>query len=249
MKDLSVDRRGDIAVLSLRRGKVNALDPSLVEDLRRELSRLADDDSVGAMILTGSGSFFSFGFDIPEFLSYSKAEFGAFLTEFTDLYTELFLFPKPAIAALNGHAIAGGCMLALACDQRLMAGDRGKISLNEITFGSSVFAGSVEMLVSCVGQRNAAEVLYSGAMLTADEACRLGLVDRVSDSEELLEESRGVARQLAAADRVAFSSMKKLLREPIAERMRQHEEPSIREFIDIWYSESTRRRLREIKIR
>jgi enoyl-CoA hydratase/carnithine racemase len=249
MNDLRVDTRGEIAVLALRRGKVNALDPSLVENLRRELSRLADDDSVRAMILTGSGSFFSFGFDIPELLPYSKTEFGAFLTEFTDLYTELFLFPKPAIAALNGHTIAGGCMLALACDQRLMADDRGKISLNEITFGSSVFAGSVEMLVSCVGQRNAAEVLYSGAMLTAQKAHRLGLVDRVTGSEELLDESRSVASQLAAADPIAFTSMKKLLREPIAERMREREGPSIREFIDIWYSEATRSRLREIKIR
>jgi 3,2-trans-enoyl-CoA isomerase len=71
---------------------------------------------IAAVILTGSGKFFSFGFDIPEFLAITKEEFTEYLANFTDLYTYLFLYSKPVIAALNGHTMAGGCMLALACD-------------------------------------------------------------------------------------------------------------------------------------
>ena len=249
MDGLTLSTSGDVVEVALCRGKVNALNETAIEHLRQQLRRVSEDDSIRAVILTGRGSFFSFGFDIPELLPYSRGEFARFLTKFTDLCTELFLFPKPVVAALNGHAIAGGCMLALGCDQRLMADAGGKISLNEITFGASVFAGSVEMLVACVGQRNAAEILYGGAMLSPEKAQALGLVDRVTTQEDLLAESRSAAKQLADSDQAAFKSIKRLLREPIAERIRERELASIEEFVDIWYTESTQRQLREIKIR
>ena len=112
------------------------------------LQSLAADPDIRAVILTGDGSFFSFGFDIPEFLSHSKESFSSLLKRFTGLYTYLFTYPKPVVAALNGHAVAGGCMLALACDYRIMVSGKAKISSNEIAFGSSVFAGSVAAQVS-----------------------------------------------------------------------------------------------------
>src|SRR6185503_3992101 len=105
-----------ISTLVLNRGKVNALNGSVVDQLREHLGLLEGDPDVRAIILTGFGKFFSFGFDIPEFLSFSKEQFVAYLKNFTNLYTYLFLYPKPVVAALNGHAIAAGCMLALACD-------------------------------------------------------------------------------------------------------------------------------------
>jgi enoyl-CoA hydratase len=156
--------------------------------------------------------------------------------------------PKPVIAALNGHTIAGGCMLSLACGHRIMVTDRGKISLNEITFGASVFAGSVEMLKSCVGHRNAETILLSGAMYSAKEAYRLGLVDRLSTSEDLMREALELSEEMATTDMSAYQSLKNLLRGPVAERMRRREGESIKEFIEIWYSESTRDKLKEIQI-
>jgi enoyl-CoA hydratase len=88
------------------------------------------DPVLRALVLTGRGKFFSFGFDIPEFLPFTKEQFTNYLINFSDFYTYLFLYPKPIVAALNGHAIAGGCMLALACDHRVMTAGKGKISLN-----------------------------------------------------------------------------------------------------------------------
>ena len=238
-----------IAVITLERGKVNALNPDLVHELDGRLEEVRKDDDVRALVLTGTGSFFSFGFDIPEFLSYPKEEFTRFLVDFTGLYRRIFLFPKPVVAGLNGHTIAGGCMLALACDRRLMALGKSKISLNEIGFGASVFSGCVEMLRGCVGHSRAEAVLFSGEMFKAEEALGLGLVDRAVPPDQLLAAAVDEARLLGSRDSRAFLSIKKLLRGPVAEEIERREAASIREFADIWYSEETWANLRRIEIR
>jgi enoyl-CoA hydratase/carnithine racemase len=139
-------------------------------------------------------------------------------------------------------------MLALACDYRIMISGKAKISLNEITFGSSVFAGSVEMLRRLVGERNAERILLTGGMYSAEEAQRLGLVDEAADDSGFLKRVSGVAGDLAARDPIAFKSIKRLLRKPVAEKMIAGEERSIREFVNIWYSEETWKKLQEISI-
>ena len=186
MKHVDVEVKDGVAVISLCRGKVNALNEQVVEELQKQFWEVREDAAVGAVVLTGKGGkFFSFGFDIPEFLGYSKETFTRYLTKFSKLCSDIFLFPKPVVAALNGHTIAGGCMLAIACDHRIMAGGRARISLNEVTFGSSVFAGSVEILRYCVGSAAAQQVLYSGRMYSAEDAMKIGLVDRVGSPEEV----------------------------------------------------------------
>ena len=237
-----------IATVTLQRGKVNALNEPMVEEIADAFGHLATDTEVKSIIFTGSGKFFSFGFDVPEFLKYPKKDFVKFIERFTNLYTYLFQFPKPVVAALNGHTIAGGCMLATACDFRLMASGKGKIALNEITFGAPVFAGSAEMLRFCLGSRNAQSILYSGAMYSAEEAFGLGLVDQVSSKDALLDDAIKVAQELGEKDGTAFPIIKKLLRKPVAEEMVMHEKDYILEFADIWYSETTREKLKKIKI-
>jgi enoyl-CoA hydratase/carnithine racemase len=241
-------KNDEIATVSLQRGKVNALNEPMVEELQNSLQELEKDENITSVILTGTGKFFSFGFDVPEFLNYSKSDFIRYLEKFTNFYTYLFLFPKPIVAALNGHTIAGACMLATACDFRLMVTGKAKISLNEITFGSAVLAGSVEMLKYCVGSRNSQSILYSGAMYSAEEACQLGLVDQVSSEDALTEDARKVAQELAQKDSLAFRGIKHLLRKPAAEQMIKREKHAILEFVDIWYSEQTWENLKAIKI-
>ncbi len=108
------------------------------------------------------------------------------MAKFTQLKRDLFLYPKPLIALLNGHTIAAGCMLALAADFRIMVSEKAKISLNEINIGVSVFAGALEMLKFCVGQRNAEHILKAGKMYTPDEAFQLGLIDKMSTPDMLI---------------------------------------------------------------
>lgn len=248
MSFMHVSKDGEIATATLSRGKVNALNEPMVEELTKSLEDLAIDNAVKSIIFTGTGKFFSFGFDVPEFLSYPKDDFVRYLEKFTKLYTDVFLFPKPVVAALNGHTIAGGCMLATACDFRLMVTGKARISLNEITFGAPVPAGSVEMLRYCVGSRHAQSILYSGAMYSAEQAFELGLVDQVSSEDALAEDARKVAQELAQKDSSAFRTTKHLLRKPVAEQMIKREKDAILEFVDIWYSEQTWENLKEIEI-
>jgi Delta3-Delta2-enoyl-CoA isomerase len=249
MAFVSVSVERNIATVVLSRGKVNALTEEVVDELRNSFQALSTDPKVKAVILTGTGKFFSFGFDIPHFLDHSKDQFARYLTKFADFYTYLFVFPKPVIAALNGHTIAGGCMIATACDYRIMVKGKAKISLNEITFGSSVFAGSVEMLKACVGHRNAESILCSGAMYSAEQALDLGLIHKIAQEQDLLPLAERVAEDFASRDSQAFQSIKQLLRKPIAEEMKKRESESIVEFVDIWYSPETRAQVEQVKIR
>jgi enoyl-CoA hydratase len=250
MGHVTIQRTDGVVSLGLERGKVNALDRALVHELAEQVHALARDGDARALVLTGTGKFFSFGFDIPALYPLPRDEFAVFVADFAALYRTIFLYPKPVVAALNGHAIAGGCMLALACDCRLMVGGTGaKIALNEIGFGSSVFAGATAMLRACVGDAAAARVVYSGALYPADEARGLGLVDEVVDAAALAARAGAVANELAAMHAPAFASIKRLLREPIAAQFDPREAASIAEFVDIWYSDHTRAKLREIEIR
>lgn len=181
-----VTKNKGIATVELNNKKVNSINEVLIEELYHCFENIENDNDIKTVILTGRGKFFSFGFDIPEFIDWPKDDFKRFITKFTRFYTYLFLFPKPVIAAINGHAIAGGCMVITACDYRIMVSGKAKISLNEITFGSTVIAGSVELLKYCAGQNNAEKILYGGKMYNAKEAQELGLIDEISKEEEFL---------------------------------------------------------------
>ncbi len=243
MEYISRTSHDGVATVVIRRGKVNAFNDTVIEEMSRTFGELASDPTIRSIILTGTGKFFSFGFDIPQFLGYDKEQFTRYLTNFTGLYREIFLHPKPVVAALNGHTIAGACMIATSCDYRVMVTGKARISLNEINFGSSVFAGSVEMLKLLVGHRNAERVLSSGAMYSAEEALRMGLVDQVVPEADLEKEADRVARDYATRDPDAFRSIKGLLRRAVAEKMANAEKDSIEEFVRIWYSEKTWARL------
>lgn len=249
MEYIRIERDGEIAIAVLCKGKVHELSEPAVDQIHNALRDLEKDESVRSVILTGEGKFFSFGLDIPGFLSYRKEMFTRFLNKFTDLYRYLFVYEKPLVAALNGHTIAGGCMLATSCDYRLMADEGAKIALNEITFGSTVFAGATAILKYLVGGRNAEKILLSGKMYDAVEAEGMGLVDEIADRESLLPRAKEIASEMGQKDAVAFANIKKLLREPLARLISNREESSISEFNEIWYSESTWKQIQEIKIK
>ncbi len=245
---IGLEKKNGIAILTFSRGKVNALNGAVINELRNCLESIEVDDQVKAVILTGSGKFFSFGFDIPEFLPYTKDQFTEFLTGFADLYSYIFLYPKPVIGALNGHTVAGGCMLALACDYRVMTRGKGKISLNEIGFGASVFAGTVEMLRFLVGSAQAQNILCSGAMYSPEEALDMGMVQELASEEDLMRAAMNAAGNLSSKPSAAFASIKFLLRKPVADEMKGREAASIKEFVEIWYSDETRAMVKNIVI-
>lgn len=238
-----------IATVTMSRGKVNAINPEFVSELQEILNQLEYDDRVGAVVLAGNGKFFSFGLDIPEVYDYTPEAMTRFIQSFCDLYYRMFLFPKPVIGMLNGHAMAGGCILALVCDRRIMTEGRGKVALNEVTFGASLFAGAVGMLRYACGNRNAEKVLLTGAMFGPEESLQLGLVDEISPEASVVARAREVAADLSRHVGAHFASLKRLARQPVADGWRLRESVTIREWIDIWYSPETRAKAKSIQIR
>ena len=161
----------------------------------------------------------------------------------------LRLLFRALVAALNGHAVAGGCMLATAADYRVMADGKARISLNEITFGASLFAGSVEMLRHLVGPRQAEAIALEGAMFPAERAREIGLVDEVAPAETVLTRAVEIATDMASRDATAYAAVKRLLRGPVLERIRLSEAAGLQSFVEIWYSPTTREQLKKIRIR
>jgi Delta3-Delta2-enoyl-CoA isomerase len=249
MDFVRVSTESGIATVAIDRPKVNAINEQVVSELRDVFLELAVDERVRAVILTGRGSFFSFGFDIPGFMDYPREEFHRFILSFSDLVQRIFVFPKPVIAALNGHAVAGGCVLAIACDRRVMVTGKAKIALNELTLGASVFTSIAEILKYTVGPGKAQMLLYTGKMNSAEEALALGLVDKVVSAEEMNDAALAAAQELAGWDVLAFGSVKRLLRKEALDRIESHEKGSVSDFVDIWYSENTWEKLKKIEIR
>ena len=130
-----------------------------------------------------------------------------------------------------------------------MSTGKAKISLNEVTFGSSVFAGSLEILKCLTGHRNAEIVALGGRMYSAEEGKALGLIDEVCAPDAILPRAQEIAAEMASRDAVAYAAIKKLLREPIIDEIKRTETDSIRRFVEIWYSPSTRAQTKGIVIR
>lgn len=248
MNFIKVSKENGITTVTMSRGKVNAINEAFIDELGAVYNELAADADTKAVILTSDGKFFSFGFDIPELLNYSKNDFARYLKKFCAIYTRMFLFPKPVIGAINGHATAGGCILALTCDFRIMVTGKAKIALNELNIGAAIFAGCVGMLKSAVGERNAEKVLLTGTMYSAEDARRIGLVDSVTSGETLMAEAKEIAEGFSQKNPDAFKTLKNLLRRPIAECFSRSEGDSILDFIEIWYSEPTQKVLKGVVI-
>jgi enoyl-CoA hydratase len=179
------DRRGPAAWLTLNRpDKLNALSYGLVHELREAVRRVADDDEVKVVVVTGAGRAFSAGFDLSEEAA-SRVE-GAeqwrrILADDVALTLELWSLPKPTIAAVRGWCIAGACELAMACDM-IVAADDARFGEPEIRYGS----GPVTLLMPfLLGQKKTNELLLTGDVIDAAEAERLGLVNRVVHEDEL----------------------------------------------------------------
>ncbi len=245
--DVKTDEK--IATVTLNRPKVNALNEPLIDELRAAFDDIENNDDINAVILTGKGSFFSFGFDVPEFMSYPKDSFERYVFSYSELIKKIFMFPKPVIAALNGHTVAGGCILALACDFRIMVSGKAKIAMNEITFGSTLFTSAVEMLRYAVGSKSSQDIVYSGKMLSAEEAFSLGLIDKSAGEDDFISIVGKTAQYFAAKDLVAFNSIKKLLKLETIKKIDEEEKDTISEFVDIWYSENMRENLKKVEIR
>ncbi len=195
-----------IVTLRLAHGKVSALDLEFGEEIRRQLEASLD---ARAVILTGTGSSFCAGVDLFRMTGGGEEYVDHYWPVLTRMFAELFEFPRPVVAAANGHAIAGGCLIVAACDWRLMSG--GRIGVPELLVGVPFPAIAMDILKFAAG-RDAQWLAYSGATLQPEEARQRGLIDEVVAPGDLLPRANEVAEKLAAIPAESFRITKLQLR-------------------------------------
>lgn len=209
-----------VTVLRMEHGKVNALDLELCEALAEKLQALESADA-RAVVLTGTGGSFSAGVDLFRLLNEGKPYLDQFLPAFEEMLLALFRFAKPVVAALNGHAIAGGCILACACDYRLVAEGDARLGVPELLVGVPFPALPLEMLRSVVTPSALQRLVYTGQTVGTEAARAVGLVDEIVPPDELPAKALARARQLAAIPPDTFALTKRTLRQPVLERVEQ----------------------------
>src|SRR5436309_1870495 len=207
------DAATHVATVTINRpDRLNTLSPQVFEELDKALSVLGDEDGVRCVIVTGAGDrSFSAGADLTSFGDISKAfKVWRFSQRSEAVVTHLANFPKPTIAAINGHCFGGGLEIALACDLRIAA-SRAKLGQTEVNLGLVPGAGGSQRLVRVVGQAKAKELVLLGLRLTADEAAAIGLVTKTVPNEAFAAEVRGFAEKLAKQAPIAIRLAKVLL--------------------------------------
>src|SRR5213594_585121 len=207
------DAATHVATITINRpDRLNTLSPQVFEELDKALSVLGEDDGVRCVIVTGAGDrSFSAGADLTSFGDISKAfKVWRFSQRSEAVVTHLANFPKPTIAAINGHCFGGGLEIALACDFRIAA-SRAKLGQTEVNLGLVPGAGGSQRLVRVVGQAKAKELVFLGSRLTADEAATIGLVTKTVPNEAFAAEVRGFAEKLAKQAPIAIRLAKVLL--------------------------------------
>jgi enoyl-CoA hydratase len=215
-----ITHRGPVAVLQMTHGKANAMDIEFCRELTAQVHACAQ-STAGALVITGQGKIFSAGVDLPRLIAGGAAYAREFLPAMNHAFETLFAFTKPLVAAVNGHAIAGGCVLACCADYRIMDRESGRIGVPELVVGVPFPVVPLEIVRFATPPQHLQALIYRGLTLTADEALRYGLVDAVADPDRALDEAVAVAESLAAVPFEAFHLTKRLLRERVIRQMRE----------------------------
>jgi enoyl-CoA hydratase len=226
-----------IRVLKLAHGKVSAMDIELGEALTAEF-KAASDPSVKALIVTGTGSSFSAGVDLFRLINEGPDYARRFVPVLDQFLLATLTFPKPVVAAINGHAIAGGCILAAACDHRIMTEGAGRIGIPELAVGVPFPALPLQIMAARVADGPLRDLVFSGRTVQVDEAKTMGLVDEKCPVGMLLDSATEVARKLASIPPGAFALTKEAFYSPILERTRQLADLNAR-VSDAWLQQHT----------
>ena len=240
---LDIQRHGTIHELRLARAPVNALNPALVQQLR-EAVEAAPGHGARGLLLSGAPGLFSAGLDVPALMQLTRDEFRVFWGDFFGLCAALARSPIPVVAAITGHSPAGGAVLAILCDYRVMA--RGKnpdkpyrIGLNEVQVGLTVPECIQAAMRRLIGTYRAERLLVSGAMLEPQAAHAVGLVDELAEDEQVVTRSLAWLNDLLALPAHAMAATRRLARADLATVFAEPENLPVEDFLDGWYAPET----------
>lgn len=237
-----------IALLRMDAPRGNAINDDLLEGLSQEVGEAVRDRAVRGILLASASKLFSPGLDLVELSGYDRPEMERFMGRFGDCMLSFFSCPKPVFAAVSGHAVAGGCVLALTADRRILR--RGAMmGLNEIQVGVPLPFGVAELLRDSVSPAWIEEIALVGRNFRDEEAVAAGLAHELHDAEGFEEHCLERIGEFAAKDAAAFAHTKGYLRSSAIDRIRSLDAGHRGEWLDCWFSEGTRRRIAEIVAR
>lgn len=233
----------EICILHLERGRGNALSPDFLAAIHEGFAELKRDAPRG-VVLTGQGAIFSAGLDLSELLPLSRSEIRKVLHQLYGVCRDVFAFPRPVVAALNGHAVAGGALLALACDQRVMEQGGGKFGLSESSVGLALPPSMVEMCRYTLDRPVLERMMYGGIVYPAFKAFDMGALDDLVEPEDLLPHAFEAVRRWTSSV-TAFAEIKSQLKAPTLEAMATaHLEDE--KWVRLWFQPDAQRRLSEL---
>lgn len=195
LKESIID--GRILVLTIDRQKaLNALSAELIDELDAYFTELRKRDDISVVIITGAGRAFVAGADIVAMSELNAYEGSVWAKKGMDTFLKIEKLNKPVIAAINGFALGGGCELSLACDLRI-ASNKAKFGQPEVGLGITPGFGGTQRLARAIGPAKAKELIYTADIISADEAYEIGLVNKVVEHEDLMDEALSMARKIA----------------------------------------------------
>lgn len=227
-----------IAVLTLRRGKANALDVDFCKALQKEFRRLAKSDAK-AVIVTSEGRIFSAGVDLPRAAAGGRKYLHALVVALDDMYEEIFLFPKPVVAAINGHAIAGGCVLACCADYRVLAQGGARMGVTELRVGVPFPPFAFEVLRATTSPMHFPKFTASGETFDTAGAIENGFADEAVSVDRLMPCTIEKAEQLAAIRPEAFRVNKLHVRAITKQILKNDRGRLAKQIMKVWEAKGT----------
>jgi enoyl-CoA hydratase len=241
----NLTQRDGLAIVRIGRENGNAINGALVDDLTTLVRQAARTDEIRGVLLAASGKLFSPGLDLRELVGLDRQGMDQFIRGFSTCVLELYDFSKPLVAAIHGHAVAGGCVLTLGADWRVLR--RGAlIGLNEVRVGVPLPFGVSMILRESVPRTHLEEIALLGLNYRDEAALEAGLVHELRGADGFEEHCLERLEELASRDSNAFSVTKRYLRSMIVERIRAEEDLHRDEFLDGWFSRPTQDRIRAV---
>lgn len=243
MQHIQLTQNDGLLAIRMARPKANALNSEILVELREAIGTAAADASVrGAVLASAMPGIFSAGFDAREIFPYGAAEIKTFFGHFTQLCHAMLDFPKPLGGAIEGHAMAGGAILALTCDLRVFGEGEYGFALNEINLGLVLSQSILQMAAAVMGAPAARELFLEGVTIDPRRAHAIGLASELVPAGKAFERTEARVRSLMEKPPIAFAAVKRLFRETLVLPVAQEME-SLDVFVERWVSpESTERR-------
>jgi enoyl-CoA hydratase len=248
MAMIDVIQRQDVTILQLVHGKANALDVELCRGITEHLERLSTSSS-GAVVLLGTGNIFSAGVDLLRVLDEGAEYLQTFLPALTTMFETVFFYPKPVVAAVNGHAIAGGCVLACAADHRVMARAAGRIGVTELLVGLPFPTIALEIMRFTSVPQHLQALIYDGMTFLPQEAINRGLVDEIVEPQDLVDRALAAAKKLLSIPALTFNLTKRQLRQSVRGRLQEARSDFDLAVQEIWTNPETREAIQSYVMR